>query len=217
MPETGFLAQQRRSPTGFTLVVAGHIAALTALALAPPTIFQRPKGPIVVDSIPIDPDPPEVMPEPPRQPNEQRSRMTTPPDPFPIRTDDGPIISDPPGPFIPDLGPIGPIVIADAGGPPVVHRPIVRAAEMISRDLQPPYPASEIRAQRGGQVRVRITIGTDGRVTAVEQISATSNAFWEATRQQALRRWRFRPATEDGRPVVATRVMTVTFRIEDVV
>jgi hypothetical protein len=30
-----------------------------------------------------------------------------------------------------------------------------------------------------------------------------------------LRHWRFRPATVDGRPIEATRVMTVTFRIQD--
>ena len=74
---------------------------------------------------------------------------------------------------------------------------------MISRDLQPPYPPSEVRAQRGGRVQVRVTIGIDGRVTAVEQISATSNAFWEATRTQALRRWRGKKPVRWPRPVLA--------------
>jgi len=53
-------------------------------------------------------------------------------------------------------------------------------------------------------------------VTAVQRLSATSDAFWRVTERQALSRWRFRPATVDGRPVETSREMTVTFRIEDV-
>lgn len=216
MSETGFLAQQqRRSPTGFTLIVAAHAAALGALALMQTPIFvDRDTGPIKITPIPVDPDPPPV--EPPRPRTEQPSRRTTAPTPLPI-PDTGPVINDPPGPPISyDPGPIGELY-ADLGPPPIPAAPVRRAAELLSRDLQPPYPASEIRAQRGGRVQVRVTIGTDGRVTAVEMLSATSDAFWRATERQALTRWRFRPATEDGRPVVATKVLTVTFRIEDAV
>ena len=84
-----------------------------------------------------------------------------------------------------------------------------------ARDLQPPYPAPELRAERDGVVRIRLTIAANGRVTAVERLSATSDAFWRATQQQALNRWRFRPATLDGRPVQGVKVMTVNFRIQD--
>ena len=79
--------------------------------------------------------------------------------------------------------------------------------------LQPQYPASEQRAQNSGTVRIRVTIGTDGRVRAVERVSATSDAFCAAAERQALSRWRFRPATVDGRPVESIKVMTVHFRI----
>jgi protein TonB len=61
---------------------------------------------------------------------------------------------------------------------------------------------------------VRVTIGADGRVKAVQMVSATSDAFWRATQQHALARWRFRPATLDGRPVESTKLMNVYFRIE---
>ena len=82
--------------------------------------------------------------------------------------------------------------------------------------LQPQYPLAEQRAQRGGTVVIRVTIGTDGRVRAATRVSATSDAFWEAAERQALNRWRFRPATVDGRPVESSKTMTVHFRIEDV-
>ena len=71
-------------------------------------------------------------------------------------------------------------------------------------------------ATGNGTVRIRVTIGTDGRVRAAERVSATSDAFWAAAERQALTRWRFRPATVDGRPIESTRTMTIHFRIEDV-
>jgi protein TonB len=58
-----------------------------------------------------------------------------------------------------------------------------------------------------------VLIGADGRVKAVEKLRATSDAFFRATEQQALRHWRFKPATVDGRPVEARKVMTVHFQL----
>ncbi|MEA3013527.1 MAG: periplasmic protein TonB [Sphingomonadales bacterium] len=113
----------------------------------------------------------------------------------------------------------GPPVGAGPGSVlPVNPLPVRREAQVDPRyanALQPPYPPSEQRAQRGGTVRVRVTVAPDGRVTAVQQLEATNAAFGRATERQALSRWRFRPATLDGRPVQGSIVMTVHFRIED--
>ena len=83
------------------------------------------------------------------------------------------------------------------------------------RDFQPEYPSSELRAQRDGQVRVRILIGADGRVKAVEQVSATSTAFFEVTKRQALGKWRFKPASRGGVPEESWKVMNVRFELEN--
>ena len=101
---------------------------------------------------------------------------------------------------------------------PRIPEPVRRDAQVDPRyrdALQPPYPRERERLQQEGRVRVRITIGTDGRVTAIEQLSASQEDFWRVTERQARSRWRFRPATVDGRPVVSTMVMTVTFRLPD--
>lgn len=213
MPEAGYFEQKHGSPTGFALVVAVHVAALGALALAKGPQFLRPDpGPLIVTAIPIPPDPPTQPPPEPR-PKQQRSTMTVAPTPTPIPTA-FPRVD--PTPFPPPLDTVPPgnedVRIARIELP----APVRREAALIPRDLQPPYPTSEQRAQRSGSVRVRLTIGPDGRVKAVERLSATSDAFWRVTERQALSRWRFRPATLDGRPVESSREMTVTFRIEDV-
>ncbi|WP_294257017.1 energy transducer TonB [uncultured Sphingomonas sp.] len=84
-----------------------------------------------------------------------------------------------------------------------------------AQDFQPEYPAQEMRAQRDGLVTLRVLIGTDGRVKAVEPVSATSDAFFAVTKRQALGKWRFRPATRGSVPEESWKTMTVRFRIED--
>jgi periplasmic protein TonB len=79
--------------------------------------------------------------------------------------------------------------------------------------FQPAYPDSMLRAGREGIAIVRVLIGTDGRVKQVEAVSGDDEAFLQATRAHALKKWRFKPATEDGIPVETWRELTVRFEI----
>lgn len=96
--------------------------------------------------------------------------------------------------------------------------PVFKTAQVNPRfikALQPAYPPGMIREEREGVVTVRVLIGTDGRVRAVEIIKADETVFLEATRKQALSKWRFLPATRDGTPVESWREMTVRFELPD--
>ena len=96
------------------------------------------------------------------------------------------------------------------------HEPVLTSVSIdprYARDFQPDYPPAMQRAQEEGKVTVRVLISVDGRVTSVEKLFATTNAFWEAARAQALRKWRFRAATRDGVPVESEKVMTVHFKL----
>ena len=219
MYANGFLAEKRRSPVSLAAVVGLHGAAIAALALYGTTQFIAEKGTQTnTFDVPIQ-QPPPPLPPPPRpeqdQPVQQhQSRLDTSTDPvIPL----GPPVT---GPQVPPQPPVGQvterIVFADAR--PVIPEPVRIGAQVDPRyrdALQPPYPPDRERAQQAGRVRVRVTIGTDGRVTAIEQVDSTHDAFWRVTQRQALNRWRFRPATVDGRPVVSTMTMTVNFRIPD--
>lgn len=219
MYANGFLEERRRSPASMAAVIGLHGAALAAVMMFGTYHFVAQKAPTTtVISIPDDEVPPPVPPPPPRQPDQQTpqrvDRVTATDTIVPTHTD---IITPPTPPAPPSPpAPTGPVRIASTAVPTL---PPVRHAAMVDpnyRDaLQPPYPRSMEQAERNGSVRVRITIGTDGRVSAIEQLSATDAAFWQVTERQARNRWRFRPATVDGRPVVSTMVMTVTFRIPD--
>ena len=217
MSSGGFFEQKRASPTGFALVVLGHAVLLgAAILIKGPQFILPPRVDTQVEFVPLPQDPP-----PERQIETRPDRVPTrvtlvPPDP---------IIPTPPrspfetGPRPADPGPIE--IIPEPLPPrPADPAPPVRVEAQIdprfASALQPQYPASEQRAQNSGTVRIRVTIGTDGRVRAVARLSATSDAFWAAAERQALTRWRVRPATLDGRPVESTKVMTIHFRIEEV-
>jgi periplasmic protein TonB len=217
MTQGGFFEPKRMSPTGLTLVIAMHAAALGALALIKgPEIVER-LGPIELIDVTPDPVPPEPQPEPPRdqrRPQQERSVLDSMPTPIerPIQR---PVVIDvapPTRPF--DLAGSETIPPPRIDPPPPPVRIDAEFDPRFAGDLQPPYPAAEQRAQREGSVRLRLTIGADGRVKAVRRLAASSDAFWSATERHARSRWRFRPATLDGRPVESSKVMTVFFRIE---
>ncbi len=145
MPATGYYQQKTGSPSGFALVVLLHAAVFAALILIKgPEISRLVHGATVVTFIPLDRIPDPVPPQPntqhsittPQSPRlTQRSRLTT-----PGRSSTTPIIrrSSPiPGP------PVHVTEIASTYVPPVRHE-----ARLLGNDLQPPYPASEQRAQR---------------------------------------------------------------------
>ena len=219
MYANGFLEEKRRSPASLAAVIGLHGAALAAVMIYGTYTFvkQDPHRTTVINV--TDPQIPPPEPPPPPQPREaqvpqEASHMTVVPPIAPLNQ--GPVA--PPAPPTPPQPPAPPGPQLALNTTPALPPPVRRAAQVDPnyRDaLQPPYPRDMETAGRNGSVRVRITIGTDGRVSAIEQLTATDPSFWRVTERQARNRWRFRPATVDGRPVVSTMVMTVTFRIPD--
>lgn len=219
MSEAGFFEQKRASPSGFALVVAMHAAAIGAVLLVKgPTIIPQIFPPTEIYNVPQDRDPDPIP--PPRPETETPTVIQTVRPKVETATRDTTEIATQTGsePYQPPVGTGGGGFVERAADPPPLP-PVRRDAEIDQRfagAFQPPYPASEQRAQREGSVRIRVTIGADGRVRAVERVSATSDAFWAVAERQALRHWRFRPATLDGRAVESTKVMTLHFRLADV-
>lgn len=222
MPEGGFYQRRRISPTGVAVVLMLHGAALTALAMSKMDMpVMKVFDPLKIENITIPPDPKPIPDSQPKSQPRQRLDSVV------------PIVRDIPTPRTPDLivpdVPDVPIFTPRLSGqdiappadppkptlPPKVD-PVRAEAQMLrSSELQPPYPASEMRAEAEGSVAIRVTIGANGRVIRAEKVSATSSAFYEATERHALRAWRFKPATVDGSPVESTKVITVRFRLDD--
>lgn len=226
MPEGGFFERRTISPTGLTIVITLHAAAITALALSKMEMpGMKVFEPIVIEHIKPDPIPPEVPPEPVKdsKPVPRDTQIDYVPPIVPPSTPKGPVIlhdhaMDPvvydPGPPAKAIEPPTPPARVLPPVPPPA-KPVRVEAQIKSGDLQPPYPRSEEQAGREGSVSLRVTIGIDGRVKAAQKISATTDGFYRATERHALRAWRFSPATVDGKPVESTKVLTVQFRIDE--
>lgn len=199
----------RNSPGRLAIVIALHGAALAALMLAPAEMIVKPKwAPIDTYNVP-DPPPPAL--EPPAAQLKPREKL-------PERNPDKlpPFV-----PPIPNSGASDTLSGSDTGGsgateiPPTVPDPVLTDATMLrGSQIQPDYPSSLARQGIEGVVTVRVLVGVDGRVKEVLQISATDPDFFKATQRQALRYWRFKPATRDGVPVESWREMTVRFRLQ---
>ena len=209
-------APERKRPTALALVILVHGAALAGVLLnrmevPVPPVF-KPTTIIDVDPDPIpDPAPPKAKQEPVR-----KTKIYVPTPPIPLPTDADPVETTTTEKAASDPGPIRTEPEADPVPIPDPPAPIRRAARIDpGSDLKPPYPSSEQRLGSEGSVTVRVAIGSDGRVREVVRIRAASDAFFEATRRHALRAWRFRPATLDGRPVESSAVMTIHFRLDD--
>ncbi|WP_213979613.1 energy transducer TonB [Sphingomonas sp. dw_22] len=205
----------------FSAALVLNAALIAGLIFSAPDFLPKPPPTVLTGTnIPIEkpqPEPPKPQPKVDQR-DVARAPLPTAPDPIiPTRsenpTETTPIIYPPLPPQLPasDTGPVA------QPEPPKALPPLVGAAQdpRYLRDFQPEYPSSELRAQRDGQVSVRILIGIDGRVKAVEQIRATSTAFFEATKRQALGKWRFKPATRGGVPEESWKVMNVRFELEN--
>jgi TonB family protein len=64
-----------------------------------------------------------------------------------------------------------------------------------------------------GEVKLRATVRVDGSLQDVEVVSTTRPGVGlEQSALDAVRRWRYKPATRDGQPVDARLIITLTYR-----
>lgn len=208
--QSSFLGQSRHSGSGLAIVIGLHAAAIAvALLMKSGAIRLADPGepPEVVNIVrPQDPDPI------PQQPDTETELLPPPvvtltPVPTPpgrITFAEAPEIRP-----VPPLPPVTPIVEE-------TPEPVLVAARIHPSHrgaLQPRYPAALIRQEIEGSCTIRVHIAANGRVVAAEPVRATHPAFCEATQRQALRRWRFEPATRDGVAVESWQQHVVEFRI----
>ena len=216
---------QRRnlSPATLSLIIGAHAVALGLLITAkmsvdaPPSIVRT-----LVENIPLPQGPP---PPPPPEPMQQT------PAPAPLQstiTRPPAVIDTPaPGPTV-DVGPptltiapdIGPVIEQPLKPPAAVDPPRepVKIAARLSTPadlLRPPYPETKRRLEEEATLRLRLSIDERGRVTAVDAVGAADQEFLASARKHIIRNWRYKPATEDGRAVPATLVITLRFELDD--
>ena len=217
---TQSFAERRRHPKALLFIVGGH-AVLVAAVMTAKMEIVRPfvPTPTLIDFIdPVKPPPPPPPPppttevQPQVQPQNSQLDQPTPIRDIPISN--GPEVSSVNLPSLPIPGPIG------AGTEPVPTKPIldpVRVAAVFNTPdhlLRPPYPADKQRLEEEGTLKLRLTIDERGRVVGVEPVGQVDRSFFESARKHLLAKWRYKPATVDGRPVASSTVITLRFELE---
>jgi len=77
---------------------------------------------------------------------------------------------------------------------------------------QPEYPASALAKRTQGSVTVAFTIQSDGSTTDVRIVDSQPPGVFDHVAIEAVKQWRFNPATADGVPVASHVSQTLVFR-----
>lgn len=79
--------------------------------------------------------------------------------------------------------------------------------------VNPRYPSQARRASQEGYVVVRFTVTPEGETSNVEVTSSEPRRVFDRAAIDAVERWRFKPATRNGKPVAATVTNRIDFKL----
>ncbi|MFL6729257.1 MAG: energy transducer TonB [Sphingomicrobium sp.] len=208
--------ERRPHPNAMLAIIAAHVAvaALVMSAKMDLPIRILPEPPIKIDLIhETDPPPPNPVQNPTKPQPQQPITITRPEPILPL-----PMPQDP---VIPSTGtakpePTGQVAVNIPVYRPAVHNPVKHGATLLTSgdDLKPPYPSSKLLTEEEAVLTLRLSIDERGRVVAVEPVGKTDPVFLAAARRHLLAHWRYRPASEDGRPLASSAVITLRFQLD---
>jgi protein TonB len=207
------IGARHSSPNALLIVISVHVAALAALMSAKMELpTHQPEQPLIVDTIhPPKPPPPDQKIKP-QQPHQQA-----------ITRPDTTVVIPLPDPLVADPTPQVPIIDSWPGqsvDPPPRPNPqplVVRTGARLltpSSELKPPYPPSKLLAEEEATLRLRLTIDERGRVVAVDPVGRADSAFLDAARRYLIAHWRYRPASDGGRAIASSEVITLRFQLD---
>ncbi len=78
----------------------------------------------------------------------------------------------------------------------------------------PRYPLQALRRGEHGKVLVRVEVDADGKPSAVSIAQSSRSRVLDRAALAAVKRWRFRPAQVDGKPVAGSVVVPIEFNLE---
>jgi protein TonB len=223
MIEGGFYQQKRLSPSGMTVVVLLHGAALAALMTAKMDMpIKEIFSPIHTYPVPVPPPPPpHPVPPPPSGQTPDPRPTTTPPifeHPFDHPTDFPPLPPSPPPPNFGGAG-TGPVVGPPPPPPPPPPKfePARAKANLGSYVTDADYPDAAIRGEEQGTTRFRLSVGPNGRVTdCVVTGSSGSSSLDAATCRLMRSRAHFAPARDgSGNPTTDNVASAIRWVLPD--
>ena len=210
------IGARKPAPNTMLAIIGMHVAAIAVLMSAkmelPPRIVDPP---IKIDFIhPNKPPPPNpVHPETQTATTVTTIDRQTPIPPTHLEQDPVEAL----GPTTISTGALGgggTVIIPEFHTP--VHYPVTLGPRLVTAEseLKPPYPQSKLLTEEEAVLNLQLTIDQNGRVVAVDPVGRADPAFLAAARRHLLAHWRYKPASEDGRAVVSSTVITLRFELD---
>lgn len=194
----------------FPLLLIGALARLGGYVSAP----ARPEAPLVVELVPATLPPPDL------------------PEPDPPHTSPDRIVSPPPIIRLPSPAPLlatqaepspqpRPVQREEAAPAQAAPAPAVRGtpapivppdgyAESLDNST-PRYPLESRRRREQGTVILAVEVTAEGQVAAIHVSRSSGHKRLDEEALQTVRRWRFRPATQTGKPAAARGYVEIPF------
>ncbi len=198
---------RKLNPTSVALTIGAHLLLVPVLLSFGAQALQQ-KAPHIV-AVNLAPAPPkqEQQPEPAQNPEPRKLDTEVTPQPEQIVPAPAPahvlLASSAPAP--------APVTIADAPPAPILApRPAAAGPSVGEADLDgiqmisgkpPRYPKESRRKKEQGTVRLRVLLGTDGRVETISVSSSSGFPRLDKAALDAVRRWRWAPVMRNGEPI----------------
>ena len=91
-----------------------------------------------------------------------------------------------------------------------VNLPESAARDLLTQPVDPPYPAAARASGQRGSVVLQVLIGRDGAVQDVKFLQGS--LMFARAAIDAVRQWRFKPYSMNGRAVSVQSVITLNFK-----
>ena len=228
-------------PSALAVAIALH-GALIAFVLSgalekphtevepPPVIVQllTPEPPLKLESPtpeppqpkPPKPEPPkpepvkpQPRPEPPRpeQPKTEPAKPEVRPEPVKIEAP-ATAVAPAPTPVAPPAPPAPPPPPAPSVAKPSARTEVSISASYAAANRKPEYPKMSLRLGEQGTVVLTVIVKSDGSAGDVEVKSTSGFTRLDRAAADAVKTWRFNPATIDGKAVDKSYEVPITFK-----
>jgi periplasmic protein TonB len=225
-------------PSALAVAIALH-GALIAFVLSgalekphtevepPPVIVQllTPEPPLKLE--PPTPEPPKPKPQPPKpEPVKPQPRPEPPrpeqPKPEPAKPEVRPepvkieapatAVAPAPTPVAPPAPPAPPPPPAPSVAKPSARTEVSISASYAAANRKPEYPKMSLRLGEQGTVVLTVMVKSDGSAGDVEVKSTSGFTRLDRAAADAVKTWRFNPATIDGKAVDKSYEVPITFK-----
>ena len=185
------------------VVIAAHVAVIYAIAVTLGVV----EAPPIVESakVVLIETPKMVEPvEPAPQPELKQPDLTV---PIPETVIETPV----------EIPPIEAAPAAPSNAPvaiPTEGAPIEATSLAVTKRVDPVYPPASRRQDEEGTVRLRVLVDESGTPREVNVLKSSGHTRLDEAAVDAVKRWRFRAATQAAQAVKAWTQVSVTFRLD---